>query len=86
MKRIVQFDSAGKAIGVYEDLDKASLTTGIDRGNIIKNLLGFGSKYIKGTYFEWEITNKELREARLRERKNRQALKLKKLEKEFHIK
>ena len=86
MRRVVVFNKENKAVGVYESIDKVSSALGIDKNNIMFNLRGQGNKFIKGYRFEWEITNKELREARLRDRKNRQAQKQKKLEKEFHIK
>ena len=35
--------------------------------------------------FKWEVTNKELREARQKDRAQRQAQKIKELEKEFHF-
>lgn len=85
MKRVVQYNRQGKAIAVYDSAKEAAKATGIDINNIVKSIMGWGNKYIFNTYFEWEVTNKELREARLTERKQRQAQKLKELEKEFHF-
>lgn len=85
MKRVVQYNRQGKAIAVYDSAKEAAKATGIDINNIVKSIMGWSNKYIFNTYFEWEITNKELREARLTERKQRQAQKLKELEKEFHF-
>ena len=84
-KRVVEFNREGKAVALYESVDEASKATGINKNNIIMNILGYGKKYIFNSRFQWEVTNKELRKARLEDRKNRQAQKLKELEKEFHI-
>ena len=85
-KRVVQYNRLGKAIGLYDSIAAASKATGIDKNNILRNIEGYGNRYIFNTYFRWEVTNKELREARRKDREHRQAQKLKELEKEFHIK
>ena len=84
-RRVVQFDKKGKAVAVYENITEAAKATGFDASNIGKNLLHIGNKYVKGYRFEWEVTNKELREARKKDRAERLAQKIKDLEKEFHI-
>ena len=84
-RRVVEYSVEGKAVAVYDSIDKAAEATGIDRNNIAKNLLGMGSQYVNHRKFKWEVTNKELREARLKDRKHRHAQKLEELEKEFHI-
>lgn len=85
-RRVVQYNRLGKAIGLYDSIAAASKATGIDKNNILKNIEGYGNRYIFNSYFRWEVTNKELWKARQEDRKNRQAQKLKELEKEFHIK
>lgn len=85
MKRVVQFKN-GVAVAIYDNISEASKATGFEKANIAKSIKKLGNKYIGDYYFEWEITNKELRQARSQDRKNRQAQKLKELEKEFHLK
>lgn len=72
-KRIVAFTRNNVAIGIYDSVEIASKETGVSKHDISRNIRGFGSKYVKDLTFEFEITNKELREVRLRDRKQRQA-------------
>lgn len=83
MSRIVAYNRSNVAIGVYKDLNAASAELGLSRHEIGRNLRGLGPKYIKDLRFGYEVTNKELRKARLEDRKNRQAQKQKELEKWF---
>lgn len=82
-KRLVQYDRQGKPIALFKNIKEAAAITGIDPNNIQKSIMGWGNKYVHNSYFEWEVTNEELRKARLEDRKNRQAQKQKELEKWF---
>ena len=82
-KRIVAFDSDNVAVGVYDTVEIASRETHISKHDIARNLQGFGPTFIRGLTFRFEVTNKELREARLKDRKHRQAQILKKLQERF---
>lgn len=85
-RRVVQFNRQGKAIALYNSLEEASRRTGYDKSNIAKSILGIGNKYIFNTYFQWEVTNQELRAKKKEKDIQKANEKLEKLEKEFHIK
>lgn len=80
-KRIVAFTSDNVAVGVYDNIAAAAKETNRSKNEIARNLRGFGPTYIRGLRFEYEVTNKELRQARLEDRKKRQAQKQKELDK-----
>lgn len=71
-KRIVAFDSDNVAVGLYETLEIAARETNTSKHDIARNIRGFGPKFIRGLRFEHEITMKDLREARKRDRKTDQ--------------
>ena len=71
-KRIVAFDSDNVAVGLYDSVEIAARETFISKHDIARNIRGFGPKYIKGLRFEHEVTMKDLREARKRDRKTDQ--------------
>lgn len=73
-RRIVQFDSKGNALAVFDDVDQASSRTGVPRAQIYSCLRGaWDSAY--GYKFQYEVTNAELK-AKKREEDRKKAEKL----------
>ncbi len=82
MKRVIQIDHKGDIVAVYDSISAASIATRVPEGAIDRCLRGVQS-IANGTRWKWEITAGELRRARIKDRKERQAQKQKELEKWF---
>jgi len=71
-RRIVQFDSKGNALAVFDDVDQASSRTGVPRPQIYSCLRGaWDSAY--GYKFQYEVTNAELKAKKREEDKKKAA-------------
>ena len=51
-RRVVEFNREGKAVALYENVEEASKATGLNKNNIIMNILGYGKRYIFNSRFE----------------------------------
>ncbi len=78
-KRIVAFDKDNVAVGLYDSVEIAARETNISKYDIARNLQGFGPTFIRGLTFKFEVTNKELWEARRKDRKTRQSAEARKI-------
>jgi len=69
-RRIVQFDSKGNALAVFDNVDQASSSTGVPRPQIYSCLRGaWDSAY--GYKFQYEVTNAELKAKKREEEKRK---------------
>ena len=64
MSRIVAYDVDNVAVGLFETVEEAAKEMNISKHEIIRNLRGFGPKFIRGYTFGYEVTMKDIRAAR----------------------
>ena len=64
MSRIVAYDFSNVAIGLFDTIEEAAKELNISKHDIARNLRGFGPKFIRGYTFGYEVTMKDMREAR----------------------
>lgn len=69
MSRIVAYDIDNVAVGLYDTIEIAVKELNISKHDIVRNLRGFGPKFVKGYTFSYEVTMKDIRAAKKR-RKN----------------
>ncbi len=64
MSRIVAYDVDNVAVGLFKTVEEAAKEMNISKHEIIRNLRGFGPKFIRGYTFGYEVTMKDIRAAR----------------------